>query len=88
VDLVEEYGLAAMTRHHFFGRASAGSGATAGETDDYRYNIVADPVPVFDLQATVLRCVGIDHKRLTDKFQGRHFRLTDVHGEVAGKLLA
>jgi hypothetical protein len=63
-------------------------GLTFGETDDYSYNIVADPVHVYDLQATILHCLGIDHKRLTYKFQGRHFRLTDVHGEVVTKILA
>ena len=46
-----------------------------------------DPVHVHDVQATVLRCLGIDHKRLTFKFQGRHFRLTDVAGEVVNLLL-
>jgi hypothetical protein len=63
-------------------------GFTLGETDDYSYNIVSDPVSVFDLQATILHCLGIDHKRLTYKFQGRHFRLTDVHGELVNKTLA
>jgi hypothetical protein len=63
-------------------------GLTLGETDDFCYNVVADPVHVFDLQATILRCLGVDHKRLTYKFQGRHFRLTDVHGEIVNKLLA
>ena len=58
-----------------------------GETDDYCYNIVKDPVHVHDLQATLLHCMGIDHKRLTYKFQGRHFRLTDVHGEVVKGIL-
>src|SRR6202140_2911695 len=62
-------------------------GVSIGETDDYCYNIVADPVHVHDLQATILHCLGVDHKRLTYKFQGRHFRLTDVHGDVVGKLL-
>jgi len=62
-------------------------GLTLGETDDYSYNIVSDPVHVHDLQATILHCLGIDHKRLTYKFQGRHFRLTDVHGEVVTRLL-
>lgn len=57
-------------------------GMSYGETDDYCYNIVKDPVSVFDLNATMLHCLGIDHKRLTFKFQGRHHRLTDVHGEV------
>ena len=63
-------------------------GFTLGETDDYSYNIVSDPVDVYDLQATMLHLLGIDHKRLTYKFQGRHFRLTDVHGEIVEKVLA
>jgi hypothetical protein len=63
-------------------------GVSIGETDDYCYNVVSDPVHVHDLQATMLHCLGVDHKRLTYKFQGRHFRLTDVHGEVVSKLLA
>ena len=62
-------------------------GITYGETDDYSYNVVADPMHVYDLQATILHCLGVDHKRLTFKHQGRHFRLTDVHGEVAAPLL-
>ncbi|PYU95373.1 MAG: sulfatase [Acidobacteria bacterium] len=63
-------------------------GFTFGETDDYCYNVVSDPVHVHDLQATILHCLGVDHKQLTFKFQGRHFRLTDVHGEVVKKILA
>jgi hypothetical protein len=63
-------------------------GYSLGETDDYSYNIVSDPVDVYDLQATILHLLGIDHKRLTYKFQGRHFRLTDVHGEIVEKILA
>ena len=59
-----------------------------GETDDYGYNVVVDPVHIHDLQATVMRCLGVDHTKLTYKFQGRHFRLTDVHGQVVGKALA
>jgi len=62
-------------------------GITYGETDDYCYNVVRDPVHVHDLQATMLQCLGVDHKRLTFKYQGRHFRLTDVHGEVVEALL-
>jgi uncharacterized protein DUF1501 len=62
-------------------------GVTLGETDDYCYNILQDPVHVHDLQATILHCLGVDHKRLTYKFQGRHFRLTDVAGEVVTKIL-
>ncbi len=63
-------------------------GVTVGETDDFSYNIVSDPISIFDLQATILQCLGIDHKQLTYKFQGRHFRLTDVHGDVVTKILA
>jgi hypothetical protein len=63
-------------------------GFSHGETDDYCYNIARDPVHVHDLQATLLHCLGIDHKRLTFKFQGRHHRLTDVHGEVVKEILA
>jgi Protein of unknown function (DUF1501) len=63
-------------------------GITYGETDDYCYNIAQDPVHVHDLHATILHCLGIDHTKLTFKFQGRHFRLTDVHGNVVTKVLA
>ena len=62
-------------------------GITYGETDDYCYNVVKDPVHVHDLQATILHCLGIDHKRLTYRFQGRDFRLTDVAGEVVRPIL-
>lgn len=63
-------------------------GISRGMTDDYCYNIVQDPVHIHDLNATVLRCLGIDHLRLTYRFQGRDYRLTDVHGEVVRELLA
>jgi hypothetical protein len=63
-------------------------GVTLGETDDYGYNVVKDPVPVHDLQATILYCLGIDHTKLTYQFQGRHFRLTDVAGKVIKPILA
>ena len=62
-------------------------GITYGATDDYSYNITKDPVHVHDLHATLLHCLGIDHTRLTFKYQGRHFRLTDVHGNVVSKIL-
>jgi hypothetical protein len=62
-------------------------GFSFGETDDYCYNVVSNPVHVHDLQATILHLLGVDHKRLTYKYQGRHFRLTDVHGEIAKDLL-
>ena len=62
-------------------------GVTYGETDDYCYNIVKDPVHVHDFQATALHCLGIDHTRLVYRFQGRDFRLTDVHGKVVQGLV-
>jgi hypothetical protein len=63
-------------------------GVTYGATDDFSYNIVENPVHVHDLHATILHCLGIDHKRLTYKYQGRHFRLTDVQGNVVKDVLA
>ncbi|MBS1790963.1 MAG: DUF1501 domain-containing protein [Acidobacteria bacterium] len=63
-------------------------GVTIGETDEFSYNIARDPVHVHDLNATILHCLGIDHTRLTFKFQGRYYRLTDVHGEVVKQILA
>ena len=62
-------------------------GVVYGETDDYGYNITRDPVHIHDLNATILHCMGYDHKRLTYRFQGRDFRLTDVHGEVVPGVL-
>jgi hypothetical protein len=63
-------------------------GKTYGETDDFGYNIVRDPVHVHDLQATMLHLLGLDHERLVYRFQGRDYRLTDVHGEVMHSILA
>jgi hypothetical protein len=63
-------------------------GAVIGETDDFGYNITEDPVHVHDVQATILNNLGVDHERLTYKFQGRRFRLTDVSGSVVKKMLA
>ncbi|HUJ20958.1 MAG TPA: DUF1501 domain-containing protein [Bryobacteraceae bacterium] len=63
-------------------------GVTVGRTDDIGYNVAEDPVGVHDLHATILHLMGIDHTRLTYRFQGRDFRLTDVSGEVITKLLA
>lgn len=63
-------------------------GQTVGTTDAFSYNITQDPIHVHDLQATMLHCLGIDHERLTYRFQGRDFRLTDIHGQVVRKLLA
>ncbi len=63
-------------------------GISYGETDDYGYNIAKDPVHVHDLHATMLHVLGVNHEKLTFKYQGRHFRLTDVHGELVKPLLA
>ncbi|MFM2094202.1 MAG: hypothetical protein RIS70_1326 [Planctomycetota bacterium] len=63
-------------------------GIVVGETDDYGYNITQDPVHVHDLNATILRCLGIDHERLTFRFQGRDYRLTDVHGRLLTEILS
>jgi hypothetical protein len=62
-------------------------GLSIGTTDDYGFNIAENPVHVHDLNATILRCLGIDHMRLTYKYQGRHFRLTDTAGQVVQKAL-
>ena len=63
-------------------------GHVHGKSDDYGFNIVEDPVHVHDIQATILHLMGIDHTKLTYKYQGRRFRLTDVHGTVVKGLLA
>jgi uncharacterized protein (DUF1501 family) len=63
-------------------------GYTHGETDDLGFNVVADPVHVHDLHATLLELLGFDHARLTFRFQGRDYRLTDVAGQVVREILA
>jgi hypothetical protein len=63
-------------------------GITYGETDELGYHAVENPVHVHDLQATTLHLMGLDHTKLTYRFQGRDYRLTDVSGEVVGGLLA
>ena len=63
-------------------------GHVHGETDDFCYNITRDPVHVHDLNATLLHLLGVDHTRLTFRFQGRDYRLTDVHGEVVKPILS
>jgi hypothetical protein len=63
-------------------------GLSYGETDDFSYNIVKDPVHVHDLHATMLHLLGIDHTKLTYQYQGRNFRLTDVHGKVVSAVVA
>lgn len=62
-------------------------GCTYGQTDDFGFNIVENQVHIHDLQATILSQLGIDHEQLTYQFQGRHFRLTDVHGTVVKNIL-
>ena len=80
--------------HHPYGFTSwfAGGGVKAGfthgATDDFAFNAVKDRVHPHDVQATLMHLMGIDHERLTFKFQGRHFRLTDVHGHVVKDILA
>lgn len=63
-------------------------GMTLGASDDFGFNAAVDKVHVHDLHATVLRLLGFDHEKLTYRFQGRDFRLTDVFGEVVHKLIA
>ncbi|MEP7362247.1 MAG: DUF1501 domain-containing protein [Acidobacteriota bacterium] len=63
-------------------------GLSYGATDDFSYNITENPVDVHDLHATILHLLGLDHTRLTYKFQGRHYRLTDVHGNVVKDVLS
>ena len=64
------------------------SGIVHGETDEFSYNIVKDPVHIHDLNATLLHILGLDHERFTFRFQGRDYRLTDVHGKVVREILA
>ena len=63
-------------------------GLSLGESDEFGFSAAVDRVHVHDLQATILHLLGMDHTKLTYKFQGRDFRLTDVHGKVVAKLLA
>jgi hypothetical protein len=63
-------------------------GLVYGETDEFGYNIVRDPVHVHDLHATLLHAMGVDHKRLTFRHEGRDYRLTDIAGNVIKPILA
>ena len=63
-------------------------GFSYGQTDDYCYNIAENPVHIHDLNATILHCLGINHEKLTYRFQGRDFRLTDIHGEIVKPILS
>jgi hypothetical protein len=86
----QDYGRDHHPRCFTMWMAGAGikPGISIGATDDYSYNVVDEPVHIHDLNATILHSLGIDHTRLTYKYQGRHFRLTDVHGTVVKKALA
>ncbi len=88
--LQDDYGRDHHGRCYSIWMAGGGirPGMVHGETDDYGYNIVRDPVHVHDMNATILHCLGYDHKRLTFRFQGRDYRLTDVQGEVVKPLLS
>jgi hypothetical protein len=68
--------------------AGVKKGTTYGETDDYCYNIVQNPVHVHDLNSTILHLMGVDHTKLTYRYQGRDFRLTDIHGKIVHGVLA
>jgi arylsulfatase A-like enzyme len=72
----------------WFAGAGIKPGQTIGKTDDFGFSPVEDPVHIHDVQATILHLLGLDHTKLTFKFQGRDFRLTDVAGERIEKLLA
>jgi uncharacterized protein (DUF1501 family) len=86
----DDYGRDHHPRAFTVWLAGAGirGGMTYGATDEFSYNITENPVHVHDLHATILHLLGIDHTRLTHKFQGRRHRLTDVHGEVVKGILA
>ena len=71
-----------------FAGAGIKPGLSHGKTDDFSYNVTENPVHIHDLNATILHCMGIDHERLTFRFQGRDYRLTDVHGNVVRDILA
>ncbi len=72
----------------FMAGAGVKKGISYGKTDEFGYNIIENPVHVHDFQATILHLLGIDHERLTYRYQGRRFRLTDVHGKVVHDILS
>jgi len=86
----DNYGRDHHPRAFSLWMAGAGvrKGMVYGQTDDFGYNVVKDPVHVHDFQATILHLLGVDHEKLTFKSQGRRYRLTDVHGKVVKPLLA
>jgi len=88
--LQEEYGRDHHGRCFSVWLAGGGikPGIVHGETDDFGYNITQKPMHIHDLNATILHCLGYDHEKLTYRYQGRDFRLTDVHGQVVREILA
>lgn len=85
----ENYGRDHHPRNFTMWMAGGGvrGGQVYGQTDDFSYNVVENPVHIHDLNATMLHLLGINHERLIYRFQGRDFRLTDVHGEVVRGLI-
>ena len=88
--LQEEYGRDHHGRCFSVWLAGGGikPGIVHGESDDFGYNITQKPMHIHDLNATILHCLGYDHEKLTYRYQGRDFRLTDVHGQVVREILA
>jgi uncharacterized protein (DUF1501 family) len=86
----ENYGRDHHPRNYSIWMAGGGikPGMTYGQTDDFSYNVTENPVEVFDLNATILHQLGVDHKQLTYRYQGRDYRLTDVHGKIVTDILA
>ena len=86
----DNYGRDHHGRNYAIWMAGGGikPGITYGETDDFCYNVAENPVHIHDMSATILHCLGLNHEKLTYRFQGRDFRLTDIHGEVVKGLLA
>jgi uncharacterized protein (DUF1501 family) len=86
----DDYGRDHHPRCFTMWMAGAGvkPGISYGETDDFSYNVIKDPVHVHDFHATLLHLMGVDHERLTYKFQGRRYRLTDVEGKVVKDILS
>ncbi|MBL7826099.1 MAG: DUF1501 domain-containing protein, partial [Saprospiraceae bacterium] len=88
--MTDSYGRDHHPRCFTIWMAGAGvkAGITYGETDEFGYNIVQDPVHVHDFQATMMHLFGIDHERFVYQYQGRRFRLTDVSGKLVTGILS
>ena len=86
----DNYGRDHHGRNYSIWMAGGGikPGITYGQTDDFCYNVAENPVHIHDFNATILHCLGLNHEKLTYRFQGRDFRVTDIHGEVIKGLLA